>query len=171
MIAVSLDGEYLPELSEQFPALVLQAEAVIPEDETLAQFEDVLDECSETIESLSDTQLQQERRSWSERNLQDYHSERQKQERFFTARLESAEREVRRLETQVREQELSADQNMQHILPATQGRLAIARHHAQQIVDEREQRLRTLDANQDLTYASDLLAAAYLVVEPPLLRS
>ncbi len=165
-IAVSPDGTPLPALSEQFPALVLHAleAGTVP-----AAFgaSGALDSVLEAIEDAASGQLERERRRQNERNLQDYGQERQKLDRFYAAKGASAAREVRRLEELLRQQRASGDANMQRIVPATQGRLAAAERHAEDLERERQRRLGELDRRQTVTSSSQLLGAAFVTVRAP----
>jgi SNF2 family DNA or RNA helicase len=163
--AVAPDGTPLHALAECFLTLAARALPTTPP----VVFDDntVIEEAFDVLEDAANAALEHARRRQNERNLEDYVQERQKLRRFFDAKEESAQREVRRLDEQLQQQRASADANMQRIVPATLGRLVAAQRHAEGLSRDRQQRLSDLDRRQTVTASAQLIAAAFVTIRTP----
>lgn len=165
VVAVSMQGEYLPLLSERFGSLVLRSSELTPSTTQLEHLQASADACTEVIERVVDEHLERRRREYAEHNALDYNQESQKLERFYDVRLESATRDIRRLEATLADQQASQDPNAKRILPATRGRLAAARQQLEVLETERKHRLRALDHRQTVSYSVHLIGAAFVVLQ------
>jgi len=163
--AVAPDGTPLPALADHFLALAARAR---PATAPAAFGGDALfHAASDALEDAANAALEQARRRQNAHNLEDYDQEHQKLRRFFDAKEESALREVRRFDEQLRQQRASADANMQRIVPATLGRLAAAQRQAESLSRDRQQRLGDLDRHQTVTASAQLIAAAFVTIRAP----
>jgi SNF2 family DNA or RNA helicase len=167
VLATDLDGKPLPALAGAFPHLAQHAEEGPAQEDSLRPFIEALDTCAESTERLRDEQLEIERQRRSAQNSQDYTQERQKLDRFYAARVESARRQIERLHALLCEQQSSSEPSARRIAPATQGRLAAAERALEELARERDERIGTIDKQQSVSYSSQLLSVAYITLEEP----
>jgi ATP-dependent helicase HepA len=163
VVAVALNGDHLPALSERFSAIIPQASDFVFEEHVHQAFQQAIDDASESIEELCARELERERLHRDDQNVQDYQLEHQKLTRFYVAKIESAQRAVNRLQITLREQE----QQKSRIVPATRQRLVNAERHVEELGSERDQRLSVLDQQQRVAYSSQLLSVACVLVQSP----
>ena len=113
---------------------------------------------------MADAQLEAERQERSLYNEQDYRTEHARQSRYYAAKIESARREVARLQALLAQQRDSDETNVQRVIPATQGRLAVAQRLLIDHEESLDATLQSLDARRSVAASSQLLAAAYVSV-------